>query len=370
MIREQNNCPFRTQDLFRRLSISPILPLMKWTTAQAQSHLKKDAATWPSVIVAYGDDGGQARTLIQNFIEASGTPSDDPFLFSAIDLDDLAAEPHKLLEAAQTIGFGGGLRVIHLKGITAEIGAANQRALTEAIKACLSADLQDVLIVAAAPGLDAKVALVKTLEKASNGAAIRCFMANAGDIRAQIQAVFQPLGQTVATDAMAWLCENLGADAAITKNELEKLAIYTHGQSEIILEDCLSVVAGAPTGTVFQLCDAVGQRNTAQVDALLSKLLAEGEDVNMVFALVIRHLRRIAEAQEHVAAGTPPSEAIKRLAPPVFFGQPAFIAQVNTYPHKRAANVAARALDAQADARGGILPEELVLTRAILSFAA
>lgn len=344
---------------------------MKWSTSQAQTTVKNKPVTqWPSLILAYGDDGGQAKQIIQTFQTASGIAQDDPFLFTKIDVDDLTQEPGKILEAAQTISFGGGLKLIKVEGITPEMPAASQSALTNAVKDCLAASLSDVLILISAPGLDAKAALVKHTEKSDTAAAIRCFHANAADLKTTITQHIQQSGKSIAPDALAWLQENLGRDRAITTSEIDKLLTYTTHQDSITLEDCFAVVAGASAVNVFSLCDAVGLRDIKTVDKALNILVEEGEDLNMIFALVVRHLRRIAQAQEAVQTGQPAQTAIKTLSPPVFFNQQQFIQQMNSYPQQRAAQITARALAAQKQARQGILPQDLVLSRAILSFAA
>lgn len=342
---------------------------MKWSTKQAQSNLK-NPSNLPQIVLAYGDDGGQARSLISTALTASGIAADDPFLFTSIDITDLTQESGRLLEAAQTISFGGGLKVIRIDGITPDMGAPAQAALTGAVKSCLAADLKDVLILIAAPGLDAKTALVRNTEKAANAAAIRCFQASIADLRTHIQSFAAASQKTIAPDALLWLQENLGSDQAITQSELDKLLIYIGDKTDITLNDCLAITAGAPAVNVFTLCDAVGSKNLASVDKALSALLDAGEDINMIFALVVRHLRRICQAQEAVAAGVSPQNALKTLTPPVLFNQNGFLAQMNTLNPRKAAKITSSALKAQQQSRTGILPPELVLSRAILSFAA
>ncbi len=342
---------------------------MKWSTKQAQASLK-NANALPQIVLAYGDDGGGARALINQALKTSGTPSDDPFLFTSIDIMDLTQENGRLLEAAQTISFGGGLKVIRVDGVNPDMGAPAQAALTNAVKACLAAELVDVLILIAAPGLDAKTALVRNTEKAPNAAAIRCFQASIGDLRTHIQATMAAAGKSIAPDALLWLQENLGADQAITQSELDKLLIYVGDKADVTLEDCLAIIAGASAVNVFTLCDAVGSKDLAAVDKALSVLTEAGEDINMIFALVVRHLRRLCQAQEAVAAGKSPNDALRALTPPVMFNQSGFMQQMNSLSPKKAQQITAFALKAQIQARTGTLPPELVLGRAILSFAA
>ena len=339
---------------------------MKLTPRQLAGALARQL---PPLLLIYGDDSGAVRQAAKQCLQATGVPLDDPFAADRLSVDDIVTDPGRLLSSAAQASFGGGLRLVSVEGATGAVDKPALDSLTEAVKTLLENLPADVAVVLPIPGLDAKHKLPKLVEKHTSAAAIRCFQDNARDVGQFAQETARQAGKRLHPAAQTYLQENLGADRDITLRELEKLLIYAADADEITLEDCLAVTAGAPAVNVFKLCDAVGARDRTTTDRMLHVLVEEGEDLNMVFMLVVRHLRRLLRVKEALAAGESENAALRALQPPVLFGQPEFLAQVHRYPLPRLQNLAAYAFETLKNARSGVVPETLVFTRAILSLS-
>jgi DNA polymerase-3 subunit delta len=342
---------------------------MKWPLRQLESQLNQAVELLPPLLLIYGDDGGAVRQAAQNIIARTGVEMEDPFAADRLDGTDLAAEPQKLMESAGTVSLMGGLRVVRVEGISGDVSAATLGGVAAAVKACLEVPLQDVVIVIPAPGLGKDHALVKAVEKDKKAVAVRCFQDNVRDLGTFVRSFMQEQGKTLQPAAQALLVENLGADRDVTRREVEKLALYVGEQKEITREDVLACLADAPAANVFKLCDAVGAREAATVDRLLTLLLDEGEDANQLFNMVVWHLRRILQVREAMEQGQTPTAALKTLQPPVMFGQDAFLSQVQRTPLPRLRLVVQRALELQFQTRDLALPPEVHLRRGMLALS-
>lgn len=340
---------------------------MKWNPQQLETTIQKGAASLPPMLLIYGDDGGLVRRLAKKAAHAV-CPNDDPFLVDKLIADDIKHTPSLLLEAAQTMGFGG-TKLITVDAAHAD--AAGTAAVTAAVKDLLNDELPTTaVIIISATGIDAKSALAKAVEGHKNTAAIRCFLDSGRDIATVIAEKLAATGQTITLEARQFLVENLGNDRGITETELDKLVLYAAEKKQITLEDCLEVIAAAPSVTVFKLCDAVGLRDRKQTDALLNMLTHEGVDGNMMLAMVARHLRRLLECQTLLAQGLSPHEAMSRLKPPVFMGKDVFQQQLNRTSKGRLEQALDRLYTLQADSRKGFMAADDIIHRGLLALSA
>lgn len=345
---------------------------MKWKPSQLEpllGHRAKAVAAVPPVVCIYGDDAGIIRQLSQKLFKTLLTNPDDPFLSEHINAEDLLHEPSRLLDAAATIAFGGGLRVIQLHGVHAEAGKPVLTAVTQAVQACLAASLQEVVMIIPAAGIDAKSALVTAVEKSPQGAGIRCFHDNNRDLSAVITTFFAAQNQKIMPDALAFLTENLGNDREVTLRELEVLSLYAGAGQPVTLVDCHATVSSAPSLSIFKLCDAIGERNIKAVDQHLQHMQEEGEDLFGASIMVARHLKRLLKVRRLIDAGTPAEVALKSLKPPVAFGQQEFLRQAQRYPASRLQQLHKHFYRLQLESRQGLLPANAVIERLLLSLS-
>ncbi|HEY6490864.1 MAG: DNA polymerase III subunit delta [Terracidiphilus sp.] len=94
-------------------------------------------------------------------------------------------------------------------------------------------------------------------------------------------ATTQEAGTRLEPDAARELVDALGADMMLIGSELEKLLLYTSGRGRITLGDVETMVLAAKQRSLYELTDAISQRNRARALALLQGLLNSsdaGED--------------------------------------------------------------------------------------------
>lgn len=340
---------------------------MKWNARQLVPTLSADKL--PPVMLVFGDDSGQVRRLSTVYTTATGIDTNDPFAAEQLSTVDIAAEPSRFMDAIGAIPFGGGLRLIRINGIGNDTPASELKALTSLFKDVNVANMQHVRIIIPAPFLDKNHALVRVLEKAEYAAVIRCYQEGIRDLRQYVTHTCSQQGKTISPAALQFFVDNQGADVGITQLELAKVLLYTQGKPQIDIDDVLASLAGAPAQNVFNLCDSIGKRDSKAVNAYLHQFVDADEDINMVFALAVRHLRRLLTVKEGIEAGLGQKEALSALKPAVTFGQDKFMAQVNQYPLKRLQGITSRALEVQAQARNATADAGLLFTRTLLAWA-
>ncbi|MBI1363799.1 MAG: DNA polymerase III subunit delta [Proteobacteria bacterium] len=347
---------------------------MDWKARDLTTALKTAPDKLPPLILVYGEDSGMVRKHVADLAKHILPDINDPFASDRISASDLVESPSLIADAAATISFGGGMRLVRLEDFAADTKGTGQGKITEAVTEALLAYADtpsaNAVVLVAAPLLDAKTALATKLARHKNAAALRVYADKAQDIGTVVNQAVQAAGKRIAADARTFLVENLGNDRGVTTAELEKLVLYTQDKDEITLADCLNVIAAAPSVNIFKLCDAIGHRDSKQVDNLLRFLAEEGEDMVYVHTMALRHIRRLLQCKERIAQGTSPMEAVKTLRPPVApFMQGDFLNQVNGMPLPRLRTALSRLEQMVEASRSKAVPADLILRRGLLGLS-
>ncbi len=183
---------------------------MKLASARIQSFLR-DPGTC-RVILLFGDDAGMIRDRAEALVCAVAGSLDDPFLVT-----DLAREEIKRLpDEAAGLSLIGGRRVVRVRDVT---DAATDPVLT------LLKGRAPALVVLEGPALASRSKLRTALEAAADGVAIGCYPEEGRALEETIRESLRMNGAGIEPDALSWLSQQLGADRASTRSELEKLAL-------------------------------------------------------------------------------------------------------------------------------------------------
>ncbi len=119
------------------------------------------------VVLVFGPDSGLVRERAQALIRASVDDVNDPFSLARLDGDELAGEPTRLVEEANTIPLFGGRRAVWVK-----VGSRN---IVPAVEALLGAASPDCRVVIEAGDLRRNAPLRALIERAKNAAALPCY---------------------------------------------------------------------------------------------------------------------------------------------------------------------------------------------------
>ena len=121
-------------------------------------------------------------------------------------------------------------------------------------------------------------------------------------------------GILLSEDSVLFLKEHLGKNLLLIQTELDKLSIHS-GKEEVSLDTVAQVISGEREHTIFELLDAVCEKNLEQGLRLLSLMLSDGEPPLKVLSMFIWQFRIMASAKE--ALLTMPESAVgKKVAIP------------------------------------------------------
>lgn len=277
----------------------------------------------------YGPDAGlvseRANILAGIFAGQSGKTE-----IIRLDDRDLAEDPARLAVELQTLPMFADNKVVRI--------AAGARLDVPSLKSLLPA-LNDSALVVEAGNLRPDLALRKLFEGSPIAAALSCY-SDDRTLAGLIDAELAEAGLSIDGETRNYLMTRLGADQAMSRSEVSKLALYARGETSVTPDDIEAVVGDAGEIALENFVYAASSGNSVQALRELQRLAASGTDRGAALAALGRHfiqLHRVAAAQ---AGGVSMEQALKTLRPkPHYKREPQFLAHCKKWGAGRLAQV-------------------------------
>jgi DNA polymerase III subunit delta len=157
-----------------------------------------------------------------------------------------------------------------------------------------------------------KNALIKFAEKVGNDHVKQFSQPKGNDLEKWIQKRATEKGGRISPRAVNLLAINIGSNLALLDNELEKLVLYK-GASEITPADVELLSPYLAEASIFDLVDALGNRNEKKAAMLLQKKFNEGTDPFYLFSMFVRQFRLLIQVKEASADGSRPPAISQQL---------------------------------------------------------
>jgi DNA polymerase-3 subunit delta len=162
-------------------------------------------------------------------------------------------------------------------------------------------------------------------EKSAGAAAVACFADEARDLDAMVGAVLAAEKLQITPEAKRLLIANLGADRALSRAEVEKLALFVRGKTLIDERDVETAVGDAAEIALDRVVMAAAAGRPADAVRELSRSVGGGESAQALIAAVQRHFLRLHRLRGAYDGGRSLEEAIQSLRPPLHFRQRAAV---------------------------------------------
>jgi DNA polymerase-3 subunit delta len=312
--------------------------------------------------LVYGPDTGLVKERAQQIGRAICPDLSDAFRVAEIDADTIAHDPARLNDEAASMSLIGGRRLIRVQDAGDAVGALFDRFFKNPPPG-------DAFIVVAAGDLPPRSSLRKAFESAKIAAAIACYLDGPREIGELAREVFASHKITARPDAMQYLVAHLGGDRGISRQELEKLALYVGDGGTVDEQATLAAVGDSAELTTDEVVFAAAEGDTIMLERALNRAFGEGAQAVSLIRAELRHFQRLHLAGARQATGKSEDEALK-FRPPLFFKLiDRFKRQLRLWPPTRAAAVMSALNEAEARMKTTGLPAETICREALLRIA-
>ncbi|MEQ8667295.1 MAG: DNA polymerase III subunit delta [Rhodospirillales bacterium] len=306
------------------------------------------------VVLLFGPDQGmvleRSRALGRTVVDDLA----DPFAVVDLSESDLKDDPVRLGDEARALSFGGGRRLVRVRG--------GGEPVADALKRYLEAPGDGSLVIVEAGDLAPKAALRATCEKEKLCASIGCYADHGGGLATLIRQALADADVSVDRDAVDLMCAHLAEDRGIVRGEIEKLILYVGPGGKVGVDDVTACLTDAAAVSLDRLVFACGDGNAGEVDQLTRRAFDEGVSEIALLRALQQHFTRL----EWVVAQGP--DAASRLRPPVFFRfKDRFQAQARGWSLTAIRRALAALTEAEIGCKSGIEPAPLVCSRALLA---
>jgi len=137
----------------------------------------------------------------------------------------------------------------------------------------------------------------------NNALSIDCRKLYDNEVPAWVEGYLQSKKLAIAKDAVQLLQAQVGNSLLDLVNELEKIQINIHPRLKITLEDVQNVTSISKQFNIFELCNAVGEKNFPRAIAILNKLITQGESPTGMIIQLMRHFVNLMKINEHIRRG-------------------------------------------------------------------
>ena len=313
-----------------------------------------------SVVLVFGPDAGLVSERVNALLAASVDDTNDPFALARLEGDDVAAEPTRLIEEAQTMPLFGGRRAVWLK--------ASSRNIAPAVEALLGAPLAQCRVVIEAGDLRRNAPLRVVCERDRNAAALPCYADSERDRARLIDDEMRAAGLTLQPEARALLIPLLGGDRAASRSEIRKLALYVRGRGQVGVEDVAAVVSDASALALEDIVDAAFAGRPSEVEAQLAKARNAGAAAGSLLFNAQRQLAQLHKWRLAIEEGSPFS--LDAVQPPLHFRRRAVVeAALKAWSAARLAAVMAELAEAVLESRRRSALTDTIAERALLAIA-
>ena len=313
-----------------------------------------------ALFLVYGPNAGlaneRARKLARDYVENP----DDAFQMVRLEGDEIASDPARLADEANTIGLFGGRRAIWVR--------AGSRNIAPLLQPLVGNPPIDARVVVEAGDLANRNPLRTLFEAAKTAMALPCYADEGRDFPALIDAVLGEWDMTADRDAKELLRQVLSPDRLLIRRELEKLAAYAHGARQVTAADVEAIMADAAASVLDVVLDAIFLGDMDTLDRGLGRLFQEGEDASVLVGAALRHAMTLHKARVSLDQGAEVDRVTD--AARIFFKRKAgFQRQLTKWNRPSLESVIATLREAQAQARrNGDLSEPLA-SRAFITIA-
>ena len=283
---------------------------MKVAPRQANAFLASIPATVRALLL-HGNDLGLISERARKVATAFSDDLDDVFSVTRLEGDQLASDTGALGDAAESLAMTAPCRLVLVKGRGSEMVAACKIALTK--------QLDSAFIIIEASDTTIRHALVKLFETSENAAALGCYGDDKHDIRALLRETMARDGVSVTEDAAALVVERLGRNRAVSRQEIEKLALLAGPGGKLSIEEVSHALGDSASLAVTDIALAAADGNVEALQKAVGKAWNEQQESVIVLRGCQGYFKQLLAAARAVQRGSQAMQAVKSLRPPLHF---------------------------------------------------
>ncbi len=172
-------------------------------------------------------------------------------------------------------------------------------AALEILTACVADPPPTTCLVFVGEKIDQRKKFFQELKK--KGELVECKRPYENQLGAFIREEAKVLGKRIEPAAAEMLVYLVGSNLGELNTQLEKVALYVGQREAITVDDVRGIVSDTKVESVFDLANAMGERDPSKALRSLATILRDGEAPLMLLAMIARHFRQLWRVRDLMA---------------------------------------------------------------------
>lgn len=213
--------------------------------------------------------------------------------------------------------------------------------------------------------VDGRIGIVKALKKAGKSCEFEPLYEN--ELGSFLNREAKKRGLRLRRDASAYLIDAVGTRMAELAQALEKIDLYLGDDDgdelrAVTADDAEQVVARTRNRSVFDLTDALGERDYQTSMEVLDRMLLDGDPPLVITHMIARHFRIVARLQDPNLRKASKYEAASAVHVPPFFVDD-YRRHGRAFSPREVQRILNRLLDVDVALKSSPLPDRVILER-------
>ena len=264
------------------------------------------------VYYLYGKEQFLVKRALAAIRAAVLDPRTQAFNLDSVDCREGKGHGERILAAARTVPMMAARRLVLVRDAD-ELAPDD----LDALLPYLGDPLETTCLVFVAQGADLRRRFFLELKK--KGGLAKFDPLYERRLPGWIEAEARGLGHGVEPGASQLLCDVVGADLAALSQALEQLSLFVGPKKRITVAAVEELVAETRQHSVFDLANAVGERDTRKALYQCQRMLQAREPAIRILFMLTRHFRQLWLAREALDQRLDDEEAARRIGIPPFF---------------------------------------------------
>jgi DNA polymerase-3 subunit delta len=224
-----------------------------------------------------------------------------------------------------------------------------------------------ILVVVVEEALEASNPLVKAAEK--YGKIVQSSLPKGSALEQWINKRTRSIDVKITSEATSLLTNFIGNNLRLLANELDKLATYVGKGATINAEDVRQLSAQVQEARIFDLTDALAQRNRKQALNILHDLLSDGEPPLKLLSTITSQVRTLLLVKELALKGMRGAQIASTLSMAPFIADKA-LRQVHNFTPTQLEGAYRQLMSTDAALKRSRLTPEMALDLLVIGFGA
>jgi DNA polymerase-3 subunit delta len=258
----------------------------------------------PPLLFLFGEETFSLERTLQRVLDLAVPPDTRDFNYNVYHGRESRAE--NILDTVRTLPLFAAHRMVLVKDAQ-NLAAAE----LEAFVPYLQDPMPETVLVFTADKIDRRKKFFQEFNK--KGELVEYKKLYDNQIPAFVKSQAHEAGRSFTEDALALFCRRMGTNLQEVHGELSKLFAYLGERNLADVKDVAAVVSDTRVDSIFDLTNAMGDKNTGEALRLLSRLLAEGVAPLLILSMMVRHFRQLWKTRELLEQGTGKQDLCRRI---------------------------------------------------------